>query len=308
MVETAVRLAQAAQALPERLKRETVSQPEVKGATQGDSENQILDREVVGETSIAALEGLRTRHAIPESSAPKNQEPSAPATVVPTPSQSARRDGAAIVGAASATEAPKKNLFWSAALNPTSDGEKAAEADQSHVPPVLRSLRKCEDCGFPVSPGRALCVDCEEKKWRGQLRVPKASGLASAAVPAATPAKPEAQAFAAAAQSTGLTAVQPQSGRAPAAVASSGVIGVASPAVPAAMPKKESREIAPQQADPVSALRETESPAVTAPSASLEFVLSAGIDPAQSWLARNKYVVGVLLAVGVAVAAIFLLR
>src|SRR5205814_1735301 len=72
--------------------------------------------------------------------------------------------------------APKKPLFWSAVLSPAAEAERAVQADQSHVPPVLRSLRKCEACGFPVSASRVLCVECEEKKWRGQLKVAKAGG------------------------------------------------------------------------------------------------------------------------------------
>ena len=28
---------------------------------------------------------------------------------------------------------------------------------------LLASLRKCETCGFPVSEGRRLCLDCEKK-------------------------------------------------------------------------------------------------------------------------------------------------
>jgi hypothetical protein len=36
--------------------------------------------------------------------------------------------------------------------------------------------------------------------------------------------------------------------------------------------------------------------------------LSAGLEPSQSWLAANKYIVGVLLVVATAVAAVFLLR
>jgi putative methionine-R-sulfoxide reductase with GAF domain len=31
---------------------------------------------------------------------------------------------------------------------------------------VIASLRKCEACGFPVSEGRQLCLDCEKKKAR----------------------------------------------------------------------------------------------------------------------------------------------
>jgi hypothetical protein len=41
----------------------------------------------------------------------------------------------------------------------------------------------------------------------------------------------------------------------------------------------------------------------------LDFVLSAGLEPSQSWLAANKYIVGVILLVAAAgAAAFFLLR
>jgi hypothetical protein len=39
-----------------------------------------------------------------------------------------------------------------------------------------------------------------------------------------------------------------------------------------------------------------------------EFVLSAGLAPSQSWLSRNKYILGTLVLAGVVVVAIFLLR
>ena len=61
-------------------------------------------------------------------------------------------------------EAQKRKL-WSA-LDGASDARSSA-ADTSRVPAVLRSLRKCDACGFPVSPGRSLCVECEEKSGAG---------------------------------------------------------------------------------------------------------------------------------------------
>ena len=65
--------------------------------------------------------------------------------------------------------AAKKSLFWSAVVqnqgNPGRSTEAAAEVS---VPPMLRNLRKCQACGFPVSQGRAFCVECEERQWRGQ--------------------------------------------------------------------------------------------------------------------------------------------
>ncbi len=78
----------------------------------------------------------------------------------------------------------KRPLMWSAAAVPASpDAPKSPEADQSHVPPMLRSLRKCKACGFPVSEGRTLCVECDEKQWRGQP-LPAAAAKGPAAGPA----------------------------------------------------------------------------------------------------------------------------
>jgi hypothetical protein len=34
----------------------------------------------------------------------------------------------------------------------------------------LAKIGKCEACGFPVSPGRRLCLDCESAQTRGELR------------------------------------------------------------------------------------------------------------------------------------------
>ena len=46
---------------------------------------------------------------------------------------------------------------------------------------AVASLRKCEACGFPVSEGRQLCLDCEKKKALAQPS-PAAPAAASAAV------------------------------------------------------------------------------------------------------------------------------
>ena len=64
---------------------------------------------------------------------------------------------------------PKKPLFWSAAAQVRgSEGAPEPAAPQTSVPPVLRKLQKCSSCGFPISSGRTLCVECEEKQWRGR--------------------------------------------------------------------------------------------------------------------------------------------
>jgi hypothetical protein len=74
----------------------------------------------------------------------------------------------------------KRPLMWSAAAQGGPEAGKVAESDQSHVPPMLRNLRKCKACGFPVSEGRTLCVECDEKQWRGQPLSAGAKGRAAA--------------------------------------------------------------------------------------------------------------------------------
>jgi len=367
MVETAVRLAQAAENLPERLMRE-ISAPGLNAAGAEEvgagevyvevSEDQILDEQVVGDLAIpdlvvqdarvgeeepvlevAAEEGSEKLTAAEAGdreagSAEEEEDLIAAAETqdaeIPALSQETQEVPAVVENAAAAPEVappqvepapaaemapPKKLLFWSAAMNPAADAGTVAEPDQSHVPPVLRSLHKCEACGFPVSAGRVLCVECEEKKWRGQLRLatPRRDTTPRAGASAA-PAKAEVKAFAAGAQSGAASATAPARiasattatlGRDAAALTAVKSVGVkenavqslgAAPALnaPASEAGGESAAAALQNPSPVSAP---------------EFVLSAGLEPSQSWLAANKYIVGVLLLVAAAAAtAFFLLR
>jgi hypothetical protein len=153
-------------------------------------------------------------------------------------------------------------------------------------------------------------VECEEKKWRGHLKVPKMVGPRPAAIPSpfaapvapvAPAAKSEARAFAAAALSAGVGA--------PAAAPGFGTNS--NTAVPVSR-EKESKEVAQpiivlaQPSMQSAAIPEPVNPVI--PAAKTEFVLSAGLEPSQSWLSANKYVIGILLAIGGGVAVIFLLR
>lgn len=359
MVETAVRLAQAAENLPERLMREISAPSSEAGAGEVGAaevyvevpEDEILDGQVVGDlvtpslvqqSAVAeeedpvlevadedgsekpAVEVQALTEATSLIAAPKAREAEVSAI-----SHEKKEESAAVVENAAATPvvaapqaepataaetAPpkKKPLFWSAALNPAADAGTVAEPDQSHVPPVLRSLHKCEACGFPVSTGRVLCVECEEKKWRGQLRLatPRRGATPGAAAVAA-PAKAEVKAFAAGAQSSAASAAAP----ARIASATTATLGLDATALPAVKSSKENAVLpvaAASTSDPLareaglaSAAQISESPSpVPAP----EFVLSAGLEPSQSWLAANKYIVGVLLLVAAAAATFFLLR
>lgn len=206
MVETAVRLARATENLPDRLKTSATSALEVQEAVQ-DTGKEVPQAEVAQDL---VLEGQVLADIVVEASGLEESVLEEPKTVkvevaedvkklapvkTETPRVEAPANAKANVAAQEKAETvptaplaaaqPKKKLFWSAAVNQVADAAKREDADQSHVPPVLRGLRKCDACGFPVSAGRALCVECEEKKWRGQLKVPKV--VAPQAEPAVSP-------------------------------------------------------------------------------------------------------------------------
>jgi hypothetical protein len=77
-------------------------------------------------------------------------------------------------GANSAAEA-------AAEPEPTSLEEKPEDSDQPQAPPNERgNIGKCEKCGFPVSEGRTLCLDCETAQVSDENSVP---GPASSQAP-----------------------------------------------------------------------------------------------------------------------------
>lgn len=172
MVETAVRMAHATQTLPQRLNEE---QPvEVEAVPE---EETILDVDLL--ESPAEVVQVATPSTMPAPPAPQAAAPLQVAT--PTPQVQAPVQVAPpqvvpeVLNPADITsekQASKKPMFWSAATGETAGQPGPTIDDQTQVPPVMRSLHKCLACGFPVSAGRALCVECEEKKWRGQLKRP----------------------------------------------------------------------------------------------------------------------------------------
>ena len=87
---------------------------------------------------------------------------------------------------------PKKPLFWSAAMPTQASGKTDDDAASISVPLGLRNLQKCKACGFPVSQGRTFCVECEEKKWRGQRLPQPAAGSATPLKTVAAPKQPAA--------------------------------------------------------------------------------------------------------------------
>jgi hypothetical protein len=68
---------------------------------------------------------------------------------------------------AGAEKVSQKPLYWSIAMQAPRQEPAKEAAGPIPIPETLRNLQKCRACGFPVSPGRSLCVECEERQWRG---------------------------------------------------------------------------------------------------------------------------------------------
>ena len=294
MVETAVRLAHATENLPEQLSARESSvaeaiHPEVfEGQFLGDLVVEEIEqrREVQSVESIAAA---ALESPIPEAMA------SAPEVIQdagsPKPQAQAAIPVIAAVPALPTSSRPvKKPLFWTAVAAGDGEAARSGEADQSHVPPVLRGLRKCEACGFPISAGRVLCVECEEKKWRGQLR-PKGSDRKPVSEIATVSASPvNGGSFAAASTAKSQGQAQTSAG-------ADAKIAIAPPT---------SQVQANRPAEPIAVSVGGE--VSQSPDETSELVLSAGLEPSRSWFSANKYILFALLAIGAGVAAFLAFR
>jgi len=211
-----------------------------------------------------------------------------PEKTVPEKAEQEKRETGAKTGTKTETKpepSPKKPLFWSAAMQTQGGASRADEAAASiSVPPVLRNLRKCQACGFPVSQGRAFCVECEERQWRGQrLSQPAAkaaSGQASARSiePASGKITISVPRVAAAATPQNLTSAPIKAPAGPALTSVASGLDMLDPRVHSS----GSRDSAP-------------------------FFFGSDL-MSESWFAANKYILGALLVVAIVIAAIVWLR
>ncbi len=276
MVDTAVRLAQAVEKTPDQLLQSEVSvAPPVPGATKQASIKPNAQPARAQVPVVPHVPAPPPARQPAESPKPQNVNAGpAEKTTVSVPAD-----------AAQVVMSLKKPLFWSAAE--TSTEPKGPETDHSHIPPILRNLRQCSACGFPVSAERTLCVECEEKKWRGQLK-PKDTARPQ---PVQRQESPEVSAPVARLKSAA------QANSAAAAVAPAKVPDPPAPVTPAE-----------PQISPSLNLSTPVAEATAEPSSALpELVLSAALPPAQSWISRNRFVLVAIVAVA-AVAIILLLR
>jgi len=334
MVETAVQLAKVTESLPEKLRGEDSPENLPQSSIVGDQnlDDDILEVEADGaagagkeesglpqaaaELSAAPIESgkaVEQSLAAPESAITQKPGDEAWGNEQPTARPSSEGCVANTPAPPATVSAPPqdhvskaaKPLLWSAA-DTLAASEHSGEGDQSHVPPVLRGLRKCEACGFPISGGRVLCVECEEKKWRGQLRRPQPmpTGAIAGSSPAQrAPEKP------AAARTQATSNVDSAIAEIPAAQR------VSSPAVPESHFSQNRREAGhPTQSSPNITAPQKQPAVPEAAASSLvqnaapSFVFSGGLVDSPSWISANKYVIGALVLVAAVIAAFFLFR
>lgn len=296
MVETAVRLAQATESLPEQLAERESSiaeavHPEVfEGQFLGDlvvEEGKPLSELHIGHESIETIAAAALES--PVASDPPTPQAALKAEPPPPNVQAVAHETQAAAPRPPDSVPSGKPLFWSAA--DADDDEIAQGDDQSHIPPVLRGLRKCEACGFPVSAGRVLCVECEEKKWRGQLRPP-----ARDAKPA--PATAGVRVFKSGAGSAGTApSITKPEALAQTSSAAPGSNGTAVMPTVASFPSPDQNVVPPVVDEASAPLAE-----------SRDLVLSAGLEPSQSWFSANRYIILALLLTAIALAGFLLFR
>ena len=200
---------------------------------------------------------------------------------------------------------PAKTLFWSAAMRVAdANGQPKKSTGTITVPPVLRNLQKCQACGFPVSQGRAFCVECEEKHWRGQRPAQSPSSQKPNQL-----SSPETRKSASVVkQGTFIQDSPSDRSPIPTPLAANSKLAGSLPEPQVTETPQESTPItgttveAPIATQGLTALFPSVSPADVLASDGAPFL--SGVLQSESWFATNKYILGALLVVAIIIAAI----
>ena len=199
---------------------------------------------------------------------------------------------------------PAKPLFWSAAMRADANGQPKESPKTITVPPGLRNLKKCQACGFPVSQGRAFCVECEEKHWRGQRPAPSPSRQKPNQLSSPDPRK------SASVVKQGTFIQDSPSARSSMPTPPAANSELAGP-VPEPQVTETPQESTPITGTTVAAPIATETLTAPSPPAIAADVLPSdggpflsGVLHSESWFATNKYILGALLVVAIIIAAI----
>lgn len=102
-----------------------------------------------------AMAGIAPAESAMASVVPAEPAPPEPAPADLIPPQSADT-GAALIPAEPPPQPPQ--------LSPPEPAPILESSPLASVPEAMRRIQKCASCGFPVSEGRTLCLDCERKE------------------------------------------------------------------------------------------------------------------------------------------------
>ncbi|HVR25756.1 MAG TPA: GAF domain-containing protein [Candidatus Polarisedimenticolia bacterium] len=213
---------------------------------------------------------------------------------------------------------PAKALFWSAAIRADANGQPKKSTEAIAVPPVLRNLQKCQACGFPVSQGRAFCVECEEKHWRGQ----RPAQSPSSQKPNQLSSPETGKSASVVKQGTFIQDSPSDRSPIPTPPAANGKLAGSVPEPQVAEPQVTEPQVTqtPQESTPITATTveaaiATQGLTALSPSVGPADVLASdgapflsGVLQSESWFATNKYILGALLVVAITIAAIAYLR
>jgi hypothetical protein len=135
-----------------------------------DRANAFEERDVTALERLAEMVQTGVEHAEAaeralQEIAAKNEQAAAEQKQSQPPLVSAEPEKSTVAPVASVPEAKAPEA---APLNPTAPEPVRA--------PELDRIRKCEACGFPVSEGRTLCLDCETARLSGDNPAPLAGG------------------------------------------------------------------------------------------------------------------------------------
>jgi hypothetical protein len=226
-----------------------------------------------------------------------------------------------------AVPAAKKALFWSATTGADAKEKVQQNPETNAVPPVLRNLQKCHACGFPVSQGRAFCVECEEKQWRGQPAARSAAGHSAKTQPVPDSAHNSKKSVPLSI-GNGTPGQDPAASRLPVPISPAADTRLARPVIESGVTKIPQHSTPVKAPDVVPEITQQTSPSPQSPSPVLDIAAAVPVDvhdtdvlndenaapflssamPSESWLASNKYILGALLVVAIILISIVWLR
>jgi GAF domain len=176
-------------------------------------ERDLIALERMADLTLTALDLAEQRHgAIPPARAVKTsvgstqEKPAAPVAIGPILKSAlqARDVSTATTAAAPAAGTSISPTVTESPNSPAESPQKESHAPEVHVgasslgdqpreaatqlsaavPEAMRRVQKCASCGFPISEGRTICLDCEKKQGEGdqtgiQTKIDESAGDAA---------------------------------------------------------------------------------------------------------------------------------